>query len=294
MRVPEYAETPELAVEAMAEIPMKGKGKGPITQLLFHHNSSVLLISIGNTIHSISLTSSSVEHSLELAEFDHSVWIAHPQDPELVVGFGPNEIRILDWKLVEIYSITVGPWNHLDYATIDKVLVTQDREHVLVQVSSRNHNKKERTLHCFKTADFLTSFEETLGTEHQRKPDVINPTILPYAVSSEIAIPLSFLSHNRLIFLSRDYSICSWQLISSNTMPTPRAGNSIATANLSLYPNHHRTNIAVKKPFKELFCLPGDLIGMDCLSLCTIWEAEICFLCPRNGEVAVVKCAGLV
>jgi hypothetical protein len=40
--------------------------------------------------------------------------------------------------------------------------------------------------------------------------------------------------------------------------------------------------------------LPGDWISRDCLALCSIWGIERSLLCPRNGEVAVVRCAALV
>lgn len=45
---------------------------------------------------------------------------------------------------------------------------------------------------------------------------------------------------------------------------------------------------------KALFPLPGGWISRDCLALCMIWAKERSLLCPRNGEVAVVRCAVLV
>jgi hypothetical protein len=50
--------------------------------------------------------------------------------------------------------------------------------------------------------------------------------------------------------------------------------------------------VAGKMP-KELFSLPGDWISRDCLVLSSVWGVEKSFLCPRNGEIAVVKCAAL-
>lgn len=45
---------------------------------------------------------------------------------------------------------------------------------------------------------------------------------------------------------------------------------------------------------KPLFPLPGDWISRDCLALCVVWAKERSLLCPRNGEVGVVRCGGLV
>ena len=40
---------------------------------------------------------------------------------------------------------------------------------------------------------------------------------------------------------------------------------------------------------KEIFPLPGDWISQDSLSLSTLWTKERSFLCPRTGEVAMVR-----
>jgi predicted RNA-binding Zn-ribbon protein involved in translation (DUF1610 family) len=40
--------------------------------------------------------------------------------------------------------------------------------------------------------------------------------------------------------------------------------------------------------------LPGDWISREYLALCSVWVKERSFLCPRNGEVAVVRSASLV
>jgi hypothetical protein len=43
---------------------------------------------------------------------------------------------------------------------------------------------------------------------------------------------------------------------------------------------------------KQHFFLPGDWIGPNCVALCTVM-ADGTVLCPRNGEVAIVKCLNL-
>jgi WD40 repeat protein len=50
----------------------------------------------------------------------------------------------------------------------------------------------------------------------------------------------------------------------------------------------------VATPFKTLFYLPGDWIGHEGVSLCVLWAKEKALLYPRNGEIAMVRCAGLV
>ncbi|KAI1762699.1 hypothetical protein GGR53DRAFT_402681 [Hypoxylon sp. FL1150] len=275
--------TSKVSVEIVAEISMKGVAKGSITQLLFHPRSSHLLASTSNTIHSISLTSTSIEQSVELDTADHK-WIAHPKDPDMFVGFGLGKVRVLDWNLVEIHTYSTALEGSLDHAVVDNVLPAHDKEHVSIQISSRTHNVKERTLYYFNTQDF------SISRDTSEAP--IIPATLPRDVSSEVALSLTFLSHDRLIFLSRGFSICSWQLPSSSI--SSKTGKGVVMANPTFPHDHLQPDAKVRKPYKELFSLPGDWISRDCLSICSIWGAEKSFLCPRNGEVVVVKCAALV
>lgn len=297
-------------VETKAEIPMKNSTKGPILQLLFQPDSSHLLVHTYSTIRTISLTSSSATHSLEL-HTGECKWITHPQDPALIIGVGPNVVHILDWNLAERqtykfeYSLHQSMPSNLDSSpgqdTVDRVLVAHDKKHVLVQISQ---SSKEKTFLYFETSSFSTSTVATPDIDQKRDPITITPIILPRNLSSQIALSLSFLSHGRFIFLSRTFSICSWQLPSgsgpplSSSLPTTRS-NSIATAtaNSTTLLNHHYnndTNNAAEKIIKQLFSLPGDWISRDCLALCSIWGIERSLLCPRNGEIAVVRCAALV
>ncbi|KAL9120161.1 MAG: hypothetical protein Q9187_003286 [Circinaria calcarea] len=295
-------------VTTKAEIPMKNSMKGPILQLLFQTDSSHLLVYTSSSIRIISLTSSSVTYSLELYTAECK-WIPHPHDPALVIGVGPNAIHILDWNLAERqtykieYSLQLNMPSNLesssDQDTVDRVLVTHDKKHVLVQMSLLNQKSKEKTFLYFETSSFSTSTATTPGIDQKRDPITITPVILPRNLSSQIALSLSFLSHDRLIFLSRTFSICSWQLpsgfgpsLSSSRSITRSNSMATTTTNSTTSLNHHHNNDT--NLHKQLFSLPGDWISRDCLALCSIWGIERSLLCPRNGEVAIVRCAALV
>lgn len=299
-------------VETKAEIPMNNSTKGPILQLLFQPDPSHLLVYTTSSIHTISLTSYSVTHSLELQTAECK-WITHPQDPALIIGVRPNVIHILDWNLAERQayhfeyslqqSMPSNRGNPADQDTIDRVLVARDKKHVLVQISHPAPNSKEKTFLYFETSSFSTFNAATPHIDQKRDPTRVFPTILPHNLSSQIALSLCFLSHDRLIFLSRTFSICSWQQL-SGTGPSPHSSlpttlpNSITTAaiNTASFFNPHdhngKSNTA-EKISKELFALPGDWISRDCMALCSVWGIERSLLCPRNGEVAVVRCAAL-
>ena len=300
-------------LETKAEIPMKNSINGPILQLLFHPDSDQLLVRSSSTICTIALISFSLTPSLELHTAECK-WITHPQDPVLIMGVGPNAIRILDWGFTEreTYELeypeyqdkSSKPERFPDQKIVDRVLVTHDKKHVLVQVSPLNQNSKEKTLFYFETPSCSTSMAARPGTDQEKGPGVMIPFILPTQISSQIALSLCFLSHNKLIFLSRDFAICSWRLLFpertsiSSIVPTS-SSNSTATAktnSASLLRGHQNNDINITggSELQPLFWLPGDWISRDCLALCSIWGRERSLLCPRNGEVAIVRCAALI
>lgn len=299
-------------VETKAEISMKNSTVGPILQLLFHPDSSRLLIRTSSTICIISLTSPSVTLSLELHTSD-SKWITHPQDHALIIGVEPKAIRILDWDLSERQtykieyarhqSMPLNPESFLEQTTVDRVLVTHDRKHVMVQTSLLNQNSKEKRFLYFETSSWTTSTATTPTFDQERGSIAITPLIPPRNLSSQIALALCFLSHDKLIFLSRTYSICSWRLpfrsgpllsSPSTSRSTSRATITSDSTTLFDHRDNSSTNDVTGDEVEPLFSLPGDWISRDCLALCSIWGVERSLLCPRNGEVAVVRCAGLI
>ena len=301
----------EPLVETRTELSMKHNTNGPILQLLFHPNSNQLLVFSSSTICTISLISSSVT---QLLEWHTAVckWIIHPQDPALIIGVGSDTIRILDWSLAELQiyrfeypynrNMTLNPEGLLNQNTVDRVLVTHDKKHVLVQISSLSPNTKEKTFVYFETPTCSTSAAATPGIDEDRGSTAIIPFIIPKSISSQIDLVLSFLSHDNLIFLSRTFSICSWKLplrsgpsLSSSVPGFSFNNKAKATTDLTTPFNHHYViNDTAVDVVKPLFSLPGDWISRDCLALCSIWGVERSLLCPRNGEVAVVRCAALV
>lgn len=299
-------------VETKAEISMKNRTNGPILQLLFHPDSSQLLVRSSSTICTISPTSPSVTLSLEMHTSDCK-WITHPQDPALIIGVGPNDIHILDWNLSERQtykleyarhqSMPLNPESVLEQTTVDRVLVTHDRQHLMVQTSLLNQNSKEKTFLYFEISSWTTSPSAKPNLDQERRSIAITPFILPRNLSSQIALALCFLSHNKLIFLSRTYSICSWRLPfrSGRLLSSPSTSRSTSratvTSNSTTLLDHcdnSSTDDAAGDEIELLFSLPGDWISRDCLALCSIWAVERSLLCPRNGEIAVVRCAGLI
>jgi len=301
----------EPTIETKAEIPVKNSISGPILQLLFHPNSSHLLVRSSSMVCIISLTSFFVTQSLDLQTADCK-WITHPQDTALIIGVGPNAIDVWDWNLFKhqtyIYihpqyqTMPVNPESFAEQTTVDRVLVTLDKKHFLVQTSLVYEKSKEKTLFYFETSSCVTSIVATPGVKPERSSMIIITFLLPRSISSQIALCLAFLSNNNLIFLSRSLSICSWRLTFrsspslSASLPT-RGFLDVAPATTSSTPLHYHDKYdsgdSAGEKTNTLFSLPGDWISKDCVALCSVWSKERSLLCPRNGEIAVVRCAAL-
>ena len=106
-------------VATTAEITLKNSTNGPLLQLLFHSDSSQLLVRSSSTVCTICLVSSSVTGTLEMQTAEWKL-INHPQDPTLIVGFAPKHIQILDWKLASCQTY------ELDYSRYQITSLDQD------------------------------------------------------------------------------------------------------------------------------------------------------------------------
>jgi len=271
------------------EVSLKTLTDGSIQQLLFQPDLSHLFIATSATLCTVSLWSASVVRSIPAPEHDRK-WIAHPQDPALMLGFGQNSVVMLSWDLDDrgTYRIershepgTSAPSDQAAMSrTVERILVTSDKQHILVQMSRSKKSKLKEFLY-FTTSSLSTSV--SVDTQPRRAGEhrhMVVPIPLPEDIASQMGLALSFLKRDRLLFLSRNFSICSWEIPSEARLAQPSQAMN--------RPTHE------KKGFSEVFSLPADWVSKDCLELCIIWLQERSLLCPRNGEVAVVRCSSFI
>lgn len=314
-------------VEKMIEININTTN-GPIRQLLFSTDSSLLLVYTASTVNTVTLTSKPVIKS-SISPVATWKWINHPSDSSLLLACGHNSIHVWDWQALEEllmfefmtprfspsnlalgddgtdvlatgHSIRAGYtrkssipniWEVQD--AVERVLVTLDGKHILIQTAHR----KEKEILLFEVASLTegegatrTHSSEALSAavpkadpdKHstsacQDEPIHLDPLALPSNLASRIEIPLAFMSRDRLVFLDRNFWLCSWRLpLPSNT--AFRRPSGLTGANIFEITEH--------------YFLPGDWVSPNYVSLCRVMAGGI-VLCPRNGEVAVVKCSTL-
>ena len=145
------------------------------------------------------------------------------------------------------------------------------KEVILFDIAAINSQLPERlsSSQPLTTTNLSTPVSSTPSTEHRQELEFVT---LPENLASEINIPLGILSRDRLVFLDRNFWVCSWYLPLPSNLYFRRTGE---TAEI-----------------KRHYFLPGDWISPDCVELFTA-TSEGTVLCPGKEEAAVVKCAAL-
>ena len=181
--------------------------------------------------------------------------------------------------------------------TVDRVFVTPGKNYILVQLShpvdQSRHRHKQVVLLVVAALAAQTAGNDSFGhsmtdhnmsmsktsdqsSVHREELHYIN---LPEDLACEIETPLAFLSRDRLVFLDRNFWVCSWRLPLPSKLYTRRTSDTAVSTGGGTEMRQH-------------YFLPGDWISPDCVALCTM-TSDGTVLCPRNGEVAVIKCATL-
>lgn len=288
----EIATKSNLLVEKRAELSVKSSTKGPIFQLAFSSDSNSLFVQSSYAVHTVCITSSSLTKSLQLDEGE-VIWIRHPRDTNSRLGFGLETIYLLDSNLSNLQSFNYDLTPHVDKVTqhaVDAVIPTNDGKQVLVQLSVRDTGSSRKLIVSFDITSICTILPGSEDTEARidLKVGTVVPIILPEILSSEVTLIISFISQSRLVFLSRDFSICAWQYHQASNVPQSIKHDAKALPHVSA------TKVASRsRTFKEIFSLPSDWVSKDCVALCTAWKKERSIIFPRNGEVRVVRCVAL-
>ena len=262
--------TPNLESLEPPRIDLAGRG---IQQMLFNTDASLLLIAVENGGHIWSLKKQITIATLQ----DHDMsrrWLQHPLQESLFVGFGPTDIKVFRWQDFseqtrlyqsrimlkpaeeappDITQASAEPDGINDArSTVSKALLTQDREHVLLQTkttSMQGHISKQMFL--FPVSAFAAN-ETSIST-----------VFIPPGIHSKIEIPLGMLPGSRLAFLDQDLWFCTFRLSSSRDQEKD-------------VPQRH-------------YFVPRDWTSTEGVEQCCMME-DGTLLCPKDDKVAVITC----
>jgi WD40 repeat protein len=250
---------------------------GGVWKFILNHDGTLLMVENGSSIDIWSLDSKSVMASQPKADFAEArQWIKHPTDSSILLALNLDCIRAYRWtNLDQVLVLEIGKIpsplqpqgpvlgfsddSHVpsgDYKNdINRLIKSPASSHILMQSNIIPNQKSRRKQMLIFDTNSITSFLES-----GEATGTIEPLSLPPDVQSQVEIPLGILPRKGLIFLNKDYWMCSWNF---------------------------GTRTKLEKVQRHFF-LPKDWLNSDCLNLCALLECGT-FLIPKNGEVAIIK-----
>jgi hypothetical protein len=199
-------------------------------------------------------------------------WANNPTNSTQLLAFSPDSITSYSWESLEILSYWVINSLTNSLGTTSAVIPEPERKTSTIS---------NLTLDILELIEDVIISQECLyalilisrpGSYHKRSRHLIildishlqdtessplDPIIIPEGIASSIERPLTMLGKDHFVFINKSYWVCSWRLGSTGA------------------------------PVKHFF-LPRDWVSADVLDLCKVIE-DGTFLCPRKGEVAVIR-----
>jgi WD40 repeat protein len=246
---------------------MSSKG---IKQILLNSDGKALLVKYGPvTILSQIVNGTRIdEKSITSPDMK---WFKHPTYSTLLLAFSPSILQVHRWDDLS----TVAVFNMDEHSTS----VIQRSQHTKeapgdVRISSvftdpaGSRFLMDVVVETSRgEAHFTSSFVESIFLKQPtgRNPvSIITPIPIPPEVQQRIERPLGILPSKGLIFLDKDYWVCSW-------------GDSKPGAEI----------------IQRHFFLPKDWLNEECVDLCALL-ADGTFLIPHDGDLALIKSAGML
>lgn len=255
---------------------------GGLCQLLFNQDSSFLLVASLSSAQLWSLKSKNIQAVYLSSTPRLTRWANHPDKPHQLLAFTATMITALGWSDLA----TVGEWHIPPYNNengpsaeqtsgasqnrsvinpsspievrheIDQIITPRASPYILVSISQHSSQPGHSAVyHLIETS--------SLDAPRENPPPIISTTSIPAPIAALIEKPLTILGEDLLVFLDRSFWVRSYRL-------QPRPG-----AEHGHDPARH-------------FFLPRDWMDAESLKLCQVM-ADGTLLCPRKGEVAVVK-----
>ncbi|KAJ5774116.1 Cytochrome cd1-nitrite reductase-like C-terminal heme d1 [Penicillium paradoxum] len=246
-----------------------------IRQILLNENGSIILVKNGPSVSVQPVSSTPTAQESHTITSPNTKWSKHPTDAKLLFSVSPSHIRVYKWKdLSEVAAMDVGrtplllrPGSDLaadidlDHkgsekdAKVKRSYNTRSGSHFLIQTIFSTENRRETVISLFHTSSLFNG-----PTRPGRSSSNDMLMAIPAEIQCQIEIPLGILSRQRLVFLDKNYWMCSW----------------------SLSPKYIASEV------ERHYFLPKDWLSAEGLELCALLPDGV-FLMPNNGEVAVVR-----
>lgn len=256
---------------------------GGIHQILLNRDSTKLLIVSQDAGQIWSVETGSVAFSGVLEKGEIRRWMNLPGQRDLLLGVGPRNLEIVQWEdLAKVASLKYpedrfqfGGRSNFDADEItntsmkqlsltpsiglkeevhvDKAMLTQDGKYLLIQLC--------KLVTQGRSTKRVVAFENSLlaRSHHTKLPALLDCLDISNEVMTRIEVPLGILPGQTLVFLDKDLWMCTLRM------------NSIA----------HNSDL------KRHYFVPRDWASTESLEQCCMLQ-DGTFLCPKDGEVAVI------
>ena len=243
-----------------------------IKQILLDMEGGRLLVKNGPTVTVwSSIQVSNTESEVTSTESPDSEWIKHPKDSSLLLAFNCSHVRVHRWDdLSEVAAFEMPNFlapsdpqmsrktdevdGHDQVTIVGGIYTNPSGSHLLFDLIKATSSAQEH----FASIIPISTLIPLCGGS------ILFPTLIPSTIQQQVEISLGLLPKQRIIFLDKDYWMCSW-----------RVGANPITEKVQRY-----------------YCLPRDWLNVECLKLCALL-ADGRFLIPNNGELAVISSTAL-
>lgn len=289
-----------------AHLVVEAKSEYPVSEILFDQESENLVVICQEVIRIWTLSTGSLRSSGLNTTEKHNRWITHPFGQGAFISIGPRfitvhdiiEPSVLGRQLIDTSDVDEAadlnasptfirrpswgvPTNDNVEAIIEKVFVVPGGSHIFVQTSkapSVAGDKREVQYMLLETRNLVRP-----STHNSQVIDSIPARPLPRLVRSMLDIPLGFVVDDAD---GRRGSQEPGSVAGVRSMH-PDQRYLFAFIDHDFWVRTWCVNDEEDSICKRHFFLPRDWVNMECLELAQV-TVDGRFLCPRNGEVAVV------
>jgi WD40 repeat protein len=275
--------SPKMAVYKPSDFRITSDG---VNQLLFSSNDHYLLVSTFSADRIWNLQEKRICHIREHASPRRIKWIEHPSNPQRLVSIDAGEVHIFDWcdfvdltpgdglRFVRTDTNGVTSKQKIPGSTIDPLdtlkasgsplmapIATSLEISSITEANDKNYLILETLPRDGYDRDRIKRRRIELLRTTDLSPSVTAGELVLKLCAPELTREVSKLVgsyQNRLVFFNQQHWLCTWEV-----------------------------GTAVESHKRHLF-LPKDWVGSETLRLNALSDRGT-LLCPRNGEVAIIK-----
>lgn len=258
------------------------EGRG-IHQLLFSHDSKLLLITSEDRGQVWAVEDGVLKVSTTLEHGTARCWLKHPTQKHLFIGIGPSDVRVFQWhdfalqhcfhfqedprldssidffpsndQVLNLAPLSLNPNSGSESGlAVTKAMLTMGSKQVLVHI----RNDSTRGTKTTRLLIFDVSALELNDRERAAAPSTYS--YVPPEIEARVEFPLGIIAGSRLVFLDQDLWICTFRLGS----------------------------IYEDEAMKRHYFIPRDWVTTESLEQCCMMDDGTVF-CVKDNEVAIIR-----